>query len=415
VSIWNEAKTVFAEEVRRGSSRLWYRVVTLAVPVLLVVLLVALPLVRAVFLDDDDAESDLDQSKTGLVDFSDVLSLEQVEDADIRSYPDREAGIDALVDDEITALFIVPTDYLASGKVEWLHTQSSISADFSGDAATDAIERLLREAVIAEDLSDEVKERFLARPTFITGSVQPDGTVEPGAREASFLSISYIFAFILVFSILTGGGFLLESVSEEKQSRMVEIILTSVSPLGMMTGKVLGHGTLALVQVALWIGSLVLVGPRIFDQVPDLGELPIGPVDVLWLVLIFIAGYFVVAVLMSALGAVTNSYKESSQISAIVTLPVILPLVFFQLITGNPDGTLARVLSFIPITAPMTIVLRLGETDLPLIEVLASLSVTVLGGVVLLWLSARIFRAGILMYGQRMTLRGAFKALRQAS
>ncbi len=328
---------------------------------------------------------------------------------------DRQTGVDALVSDDVTALFVVPNDYVATGKVEWLHTKSRASEEFAGDAPVRKIESLLRDAVISDHLSNEVKERFIAPPTFVAGVIQPDGTVDEGTEQASLLSVSYIFAFILVFSILTGGGFLLESVSDEKQNRMVEIILTSVSPLGMMTGKVLGQGALALVQVVLWVGSLALIGPRLFDAAPELGELPIGLAEVVWLVLFFMAGYFVVAVVMSALGAVTASYKESSQISAIVTVPVILPLMVFQFIVGNPDGILARVLSFIPITAPMTMVLRLGETDVSTIEILASLSVTVLGGVALLWLSARIFRAGILLYGQRMTIGGVFRALRQAS
>ena len=87
---------------------------------------------------------------------------------------------------------------------------------------------------------------------------------------------------------------------------------------------------------------------------------------------------------------------------------------FFMLVAGNPDGGLARGLSFIPFTAPTTMMLRIGAADIALVEIIASLAVTALGGVVLLWGSARVFRAGLLMYGQRMSLAGALKAVREA-
>ena len=86
----------------------------------------------------------------------------------------------------------------------------------------------------------------------------------------------------------------------------------------------------------------------------------------------------------------------------------------FMFIAGNPDGLLARILSFIPFTAPITMMLRIGAMNVPLVEIIASLAVTLLGGIVLLWGSARVFRAGLLMYGQRMSLRRVLRALREA-
>lgn len=413
MSIWREVGTVFVEEIRRGSSRPWYRVMTLAVPIILIALLIALPLLRATFLKGESAKPAVEESATGLVDLSGILTVEQVEDAGIRRYTDRDAGTDALVGGEIADLFVVREDYLSTGRVAWMYTGSSSAIDFSDSTPSDSVETLLREALISGRLFDESRERFLSLPAFESRVVQPDGTVEEGVGEASFLSVSYIFAFTLVFSIMSGGGFLLESVSDEKQNRMVEIILTSVSPMGMMTGKVLGQGALALTQITLWLGSAGLIGPRIFAALPEFGELSIVPAQVAWLALFFIAGYFVVAVVMAGLGAAGASYRESSQMSIFVTIPVILPLMLFQFVIFDPNGLMARVLSFIPVTAPVTMALRLGENSPSVPELLASLIVTVLGGIMLLWISARVFRAGILMYGQRVTIGSMFRALRQ--
>jgi len=152
----------------------------------------------------------------------------------------------------------------------------------------------------------------------------------------------------------------------------------------------------------------------VLEGFPRLSRLSIDPSMLVWLVLFFLAGYFLFAVVMAAAGAMTTSLKEGQQISLLVTLPAMAPLMFFQLVAGNPDGVLARVLSFVPITAPMTMTLRLGATDVAMAEAAVSLLVTVLSGLVMLWGSARVFRSGLLMYGQKMTLSNILAALREA-
>jgi ABC-2 type transport system permease protein len=195
---------------------------------------------------------------------------------------------------------------------------------------------------------------------------------------------------------------------------MVEVLLTSVSPLGMMIGKVIALGSVGLLQMLVWTVSVAFVGPRILEGFPRLGQLDVEPVFLLSMVAFFVAGYFVLAVTVAGIGAATTSYHEGSQISIIVYLTAALPMIFIVLIAGNPDGELARILSFVPYTAPATMVLRMGAADVSALEIAASLMVTVLGGVVLLWASARVFRAGLLMYGQRMSLGRVLTALRQA-
>ena len=411
----SEVGTVFVEEVARGSGRLSYRIIGLAVPVILIALLLVTPLVRGIFLDDeDDPES---QAVTGLgaVDLSGVLTSDYASSAGIRVYPDRRTGLDALTASEITALFILPENYISVGRVEWLHKGSEGIFDDRADEAV--VRELLRAALISGRLSLEAERRFLDTPTIVSRTVQADGTVleseDNGTEENAFQLVSYAFAMVMTVAILFGGGLLLESVSDEKENRMVEIILTSVSPLGLMAGKVLAQGALALAQVVLWVGSLAIIGPRIFDQLPEVSDLSIEAGQLVWLLLFFLAGYFVVAVVMAGLGAMTSSYTQSSQLSALVIVPAILPVAAPQFILESPDGVFARALSFFPVTAPTTVVMRMGQTDLSILELLASLTVVLLSGVLLLYVSARIFRAGILLYGQRMTLGGVLRALRE--
>ena len=108
----------------------------------------------------------------------------------------------------------------------------------------------------------------------------------------------------------------------------------------------------------------------------------------------FLTGYLVSAVTVAGIGAATTSIKEASQVSMIVTLPTIVPIWFLPMLLGNPDGGISRLLSFIPFTAPVTMMIRLGASDVPPWEVVGSLAVLLLTGVALLWISARVFRAG---------------------
>ncbi len=412
MSTWTAFTTVFIEEVRRGTSRTWYRVLTLAIPVLLVVGMVAAPAIREVVVSEEEEGA---PSREGLLDLSGLLDSADIEAAGLRPLSTRDLGIAALVDEEIAVLFVVAEDYMETAQVEWLHTRSGITESFASESATEQVVDALRRALISDSLDPTFTERFLDPTTFESIRVQPDGSLDEEADEAQLLSASYIFALLLIMSILTGSNFLLESVADEKQNRMIEIMLTSVSPIVVMGGKVVAMGTISVFQVLVWATSVVTLGPRLLDNFPEIGRLEVEPVLILWSVLLFLAGYFVVAVVMGAIGAATSSFRESSQISALITVPTIIPLVLFQVIAGDPFGPIARVLSFIPFTGPLTMMLRISAADISSLEIAGSLLVTVAGGLVLLWISARIFRAGILMYGQRMTLRTMFTALRQAS
>lgn len=413
---WQEIRTIFTEELRRGTSRIWYRISTLAVPAILVILIVAVPVIREVLSEDEDAGESVEQPRTGIVDLSGLVSAGEVAtNADIRLIDDRKAGVAALVEGDISALFVVTEDYLQTGNVEWLHTSLGVAVAIGGEGAAENVRRLLLETLVQGRFSQEVETRFLRPANFESLVVSKEGDVSPGAEAASFLSVSYIFGLLLMVGIFTGSGYLLQSVSDEKETRMIEVLLTSASPMGVMAGKVLAMGTLGLFQVMVWALSLALLGPRILSSVPEFGQLTVEPVLVLWTIAFFLAGYFVLSTVMAGIGAATTSYREGSQISVLVILPGTTPFILWQVIVGDPGGGLARSLSFFPITAPMTMMLRMGATEIPLWEIIASLAVTVTGGIGLLWLSARVFRAGLLLYGQRMSLRRILGALRQAA
>ena len=403
-----EIRTIFTEEFRRTIQRRIYRILTLAVPVILLVLLVAVPVIRGI--SDDDEDRDKDQDKIGILELSGELALDAGTVPGFQTYQDRESGIAALLADEIKGFFVIPEDYLSTGKVEWFDPGVGFTGGSKG-----RVREFLRAALVADDLAPELVTRLLDPADFDRIKVNEDGSTDKDPDKVGRILIPLLFGGLLIFGIMLGGSILMESVSEEKETRMIEILLTSVSPLAVMVGKVLALGAAGLIQLAVWVASVAIIGPLIFDQIPDAGQLAIEPGFMALVIGFFLTGYLVFAVTMAGIGAATASTKEASQISMIVTLPSIVPVMFLGILLENPDGGVSRLLSFIPFTAPVTMMVRLAASDVPLWEVVASLAVLLLTGVALLWISARVFRAGLLMYGQRMSLRGVFVALRQAS
>ena len=413
-------RVVVAEEVRRATRRVPWRIMTFGVPVVLLVLAVAMPAVRGAF-DGEGGSLSFSLGEGGrafgLVDESGVTdSVPDDAPPGLQRYADRPAGLDALGAGAIEDLFIIRPEYQDTRTVLWVHAGEGLLGLASGSAAADAVGDLLMRAAVAGALDPVRAARFVQPATFET--VAPPGggpppEPEPVAGGTAFLSTSYLLGLLLMISVFLGSGMLLESVADEKENRMMEVLLTSVSPFGLMAGKVLALGLVGLLQLAVWLSSLAVLGPLVFEGIPQLGDLKVDPALHAGMVAFFLVGYFVMAVLLAGIGAASASYRESSTLVLIVIVPAMTPLMALEWIVRHPDGLLAQTLSFVPLTAPLTMILRMGATDLPLWEVGASLAVTVVSGIGLLWLSARVFRAGMLLYGQRMSLGRAWTALRE--
>ena len=401
----DEARIVFSEELRRYIRRRIWLIVTGLVPAVLLILLIVVPVIRSLAGDDDEPKA----NPIGYVDLSGELS--EADFPNLTRFDTREGGIDAIVAGDIEDLFIVPADFLQSDDVEWLSQRSGI---FAGEGNRDQFASFLTVSLIAERLDPTLLNRVIAGADYVRVHIGEDGSTSLDEDEFSQFVVPFIFIFLLMMSIFMGSGTLLQSVSEEKENRMVDVLLTSVTPLALMAGKILALGTTSLIQMIVWIASLAIIGPQIIDQIPNAADLDIEPLTLVYVSLFFIAGYFLFSAILAGVGSATTSAKEAGPISAIVLIPAVIPVYLSSVILSAPDGGLARVLSFIPITAPTTMMQRIGSVDVSTVEVLASLAVTALAGVVLLLVSARVFRAGLLLYGQRMTLGGVWRALRQA-
>ena len=218
-------------------------------------------------------------------------------------------------------------------------------------------------------------------------------------------------------TVLIYGINVMRSVIEEKSSRVLEVLLGSVSPMQLMAGKIIGVGAVGLTQIFLWAAAGVLLGGHgashhLLGGVLEGARLA-TPVLVLFPVF-FLLGYATYACLYAAIGAMVNSDDEAAQFQFPVTLPLLLCMVFSTAIIGDPNSPLAFWLSLFPLTSPIIMFVRVSVSTPPSWQLALSIGLSLFSLYGLVWLSSRIYRVGILMYGKRPTVAEILKWLRYA-
>jgi ABC-2 type transport system permease protein len=207
----------------------------------------------------------------------------------------------------------------------------------------------------------------------------------------------------------TSSGYLMQAVVEEKENRTMEIIITSVSPVQLMAGKIIGDIAIGLTQLGVWLVFIVLgisIGGRYVSWLQQISL----PVEVLALAAVVLAPAFVMfCALTAALGATVTEGREAQQVTGLFSLVIWLPYFFIALLIEHPNSPLALGLSFFPLTAPLTVLLRAGFTEIPGWQLATSSIILVLSAVGSLWLAGRAFRLGMLRYGQRLRLAELFR------
>jgi len=241
------------------------------------------------------------------------------------------------------------------------------------------------------------------------------------------LGIAMAFAFLFLFVAMFSGTLVLQDIVKEKRSRTVEILLSSISPVELMTGKILGFGLLGLVQAAIWVlvglTILLLVGPYIGLPVPIIlaGLLPFIPWGKLFLYLLyFILGYLMLAGMSAGMGATLTDVMSGQQLqSLIIVFPPILPFMLFGLILKEPHSLMALIFSFIPPFTPGMMMIRTAAAmqpnmaAVPAWEIIATLAVLAFSIFIVTRIAGRIFEIGILMYGKSASLREIWRWARR--
>lgn len=312
-------------------------------------------------------------------------------------YGDEAEARTALESGELQRVVVVPDTYRQEGEV----TVVTEGSRFSGSGTSGL--RAFFTAHLVEEIGDETLQARLIDPydaqvEYIGEQAQASGGV---AGEILSFIVPFLFGILLAVTIFVSSGYLVRSVAEEKSSRVIEIVLSAVTPQQLLAGKVIGLGALGLTQILVWIASAAGLSGGLVVLAGIMLPL-LMRVEVFGLALVFyILGFGVYAVLIAAIGTLGSSFQESQQITGIFIFIAAIPMMLTGVIMTNPDAMVVRVLSWFPLTAPTTMMLRLPLADVPWFDVAGSIILLLVTIPVVVWLGAKVFRLGMLMYGKR--------------
>jgi ABC-2 type transport system permease protein len=414
-----ELRVIFAEEFKQQLRRPGFIVFTVLIAALMLIAIPVTPLIVNLIVDDTPADTgeEAPLEKVGYVDSAGVLAGSESQDWP-RLYDDRAEGIQAVQQGEINTLFILPADYLESGEVEE-YEPAGVGRNLWGSPAEWSFGSFLRFQLTAGHLEGDLLTRVLDPASYQRFEVEVEGFVSEEITttvEVGELIVPILFVILLMMAVLSGSGALLRTVYEEKETRMVEMLVTSASPLSLMTGKLLALWTAGLIQIVVWVGVGAFAMPEVFHRIPGGGELTIEAGLLVTIALSFVLGYLLFSVLAMFIAAVVNSTQSANQYTGMMSLLVGLPLWMIGLwMNVAPDHILAQVFTYFPTSAPTMLMIRNAMgSDMSSGEIAASLAIVAVTALLLLWVTARVYRAGILLSGQRITGCNVWTALRNA-
>ncbi len=410
-----EVLLVALQELWGGLRRPGYIIMTLLIPALGAVAL----LVGSAFGGEvgDFFESQLapNQKGFGYVDQSGLFStpLPQYQGRFI-AYPDEAAARADLLAQRIDTYFLVPADYLQTGKVVFYGTGGSFSTFANADNSEVRgflVDHLLNGRV------DPILQNRARAPMEIqavtldeTGQVKTDN---PFSWIGDFV-VPYLFSILFMITLFTTSGFLLQGVSEEKEGRIIEILLSSINSTQLLAGKILGLGAIGLIQVLIWVGAGVALLMATVALFTLTGVITLSLSTVVLGLVYFVLGYLLYATLFAVAGSMGTTQRESQQIAGIFSFAAAIPWMVFGFIFSNSNSPIAVIVSYFPLTTPVMMLIRLGFGQVPSGQVIISLVLLVISIVLSLWAGAKIFRASLLMYGKRPGLRDLLRAFKEA-
>lgn len=270
------------------------------------------------------------------------------------------------------------------------------------------IELLLRVSILrGAGLPDTALGQLLTPIEFT--SISTTGEPVTDVSVLAGFALPYIFTLIFVLSIFITSGYLLQSVTEEKENRVVEIVLSSIPALPLMAGKVIGLGAAGLTQVAIWLATALVAIPLINQQFAL--DVTLSPLTMVLAVVFFCLGYLGYGAIFAAIGALAPGAREGQQYSSFFGFFAVVPLIATPLFVNDPGSWVVWALALFPLTAPAASLELLSLPATPWVTLGASLVVQLLFVVVAVFLAGRIFRATVLLYGSRPSVRGIIGAL----
>ena len=395
-----------------------------------IILLIAIPIILQI----------TDSEKTQIIGIKDEVGtvLPRLIDLNSERYvPTPPVTMDSLrslvLAGSIDGFIEITEEHLTSNKdIELLYIGSG-GMGLIAEIRSDIRMVLQNERLDRAEVGEVVQEILAMRQQLLTRKLTAEG--EETQDTLALFMIGYIMCFIIYGAMFGYGAIIMRSVIEEKTNRIIEVITSSVKPFELLMGKVLGVGALGLTQFIIWSvsasGLLAIAAPitallignnttaidasgtaaQATSEIPF--EIPtIGPELWITFILFFLLGYLIYSALFASVGSAVDSESDTQQLMLPIMVPIILPMLFLGRVAQDPNSTFSIITSMIPFFAPMLMPVRVAMTDVPAWEYITAVILMTGTFVGLIWLSSRIYRVGILMYGKKASFKEMVKWIR---
>lgn len=402
LKLWLVAKQEYLKRVAKKS----FIIGTLLIPILLGVIVGV-----TIFI----IERDKNIQPFGIVDHSGLfestsgpVQFKNDEDIELIAFQAEEGARSALEAGEIQAYHVIPENYLESQKVDLYYWD-----EYPDTSVLSTFDDYVRATLLPEG-PDEIQNRIIEGTNLTLRSADGKRNFN---QEIGFVAIIFpiAVAMFFFFAVMGASGYFLQAITDEKENRTMEIAITSLSPWQLISGKSLGLIAVALTQIIIWLVSIAIawiVALRVFPEIQGVKL----PWDILLVFLFFFLPSFVlVSSIMAAIGGMVTELQEGQQISGILNLLFTFPLFLTALVFADPNSPLLVFLSFWPTTSLLTITLRWGFTIIPFWQIVISWLILVGSGLISIWVASRIFRIGMLRYGQRLSLKAVIAAVQSST
>jgi ABC-2 type transport system permease protein len=311
----------------------------------------------------------------------------------------------------LDGVLFIPSAVIDSAKMEY-YTRNVTNFNLNRQIKS-TVNDIVTEQRIAKSGLDPKTVKQLTRWIDMTTVKVKEGEEdkESGFLEEYFVTLAFVM--ILYVTILIYGATIMRGVLEEKNSRVIEVLLSSANSFQLMVGKIIGLGSVGLSQYIIWsvLGlSISLYGGAMSGLPMD--KISFDPMIFLYFILFFLLGYFLYATIYAAFGAMSNSDQEAQQASFPVVMLLIIPLVMMTFIVKNPQSTVSTVMSIIPFFSPILMFARINTATPTPLEIWGSIILLVLTTIFSIWVVSRIYRIGILSYGKKPTFGELYRWIR---
>ncbi|MEO8650233.1 MAG: ABC transporter permease, partial [Acidobacteriota bacterium] len=358
---------------------------------------------------DDLPDKKLKRGSQQLVDSFVFVDYQPTDPASIRS--DLTAKI---VNGEIDAYLIIPPTLGGDAQFEF---RSRRASDFvTSDTLRDALNQAVRSQRLADANISESQLQDLSQNV----NFDAKGVDETGAEKDStgVMVASFIIGLMIYITLAIYGQAIMGAVVEEKETRIAEILFSSARPFELMMGKLVGVGLAGLTQLAIWVGSATVIISVLaiqMDTASLVASVPsITPLMIVYFLIFFLLGFFIYASIFALIGSMVTTVQEGGQFAFPPIMILLVGFYFSFAVIRDPNSTLSFWVSIAPFFAPITMPVRILAETPPFWQIALSFLVNALAIAGLVWLTSRVYRVGMLMYGKRATIPEVWKWIRRA-